>query len=53
MLMLIKLVLLQVKKHKRVEKHALICLRSLTVQIIAQCSDQDHGTEDHITILRS
>jgi len=51
--MLIKLVLLKVKKHKGVEKHAIICLRGLTVQIIAQCSDQDHSMEDHITILRS
>lgn len=47
-----KLELSKVKNHTWVKKSCLTWLRSLSVQIIAQCSDQDHGTADHITILR-
>lgn len=45
MLILIQLELAKVKKHNRGENPALIRLRSLSVQSIAQGSDKDHGAE--------
>lgn len=52
MLILIQLELAKVKKHNRGENPALIRLRSLSAQSIAQGSDKDHGAEGDIIMVR-